>query len=219
MYRAICGTYVNSSPAGGPSSHPTPGRGEGVPCTPQANALVPAATSAGSYSVPTSRVRRKFTARAASAGAEDPRQDRGPGGTAGAAGIQPAWQSGRGGGPGTTGTPAGERTRTSARGPRGAGGGGRPTPGYQRPAPGRPGPAGEQTRTLARGPSGSRRPGPARNNRSGTEAAERAAHRSTRRTAGWPGVRVGGKEPVSANNTARQPHGPLTTGPRNHRPR
>ena len=51
MYRAICGTYVNSSPAGGPSSHPTPGRGEGVPCTPQANALVPAATSAGSHSV------------------------------------------------------------------------------------------------------------------------------------------------------------------------
>src|ERR1700722_15194325 len=61
MYRAICGTYVNSSPAGGPSSHPTPGRGEGVPCTPQANAPVPTATSAGSYSVATSRVGRKFT--------------------------------------------------------------------------------------------------------------------------------------------------------------
>jgi hypothetical protein len=61
MYRAICGTYVNSSPAGGPSSHPTPGRGEGVPCTPQANAPVPTATSAGSYSVATSRAGRKFT--------------------------------------------------------------------------------------------------------------------------------------------------------------
>src|ERR1700722_16812885 len=61
MYRAICGTYVNSSPAGGPSSHPTPGRGEGVPCTPQANAPVPTATSAGSYSIATSRVGRKFT--------------------------------------------------------------------------------------------------------------------------------------------------------------
>ena len=29
---------VESAPAGGPSSHPTPGGGEGVPCTPQANA-------------------------------------------------------------------------------------------------------------------------------------------------------------------------------------
>jgi hypothetical protein len=72
MYRAICGTYVNSSPARGPSSHPTPGRGERVPCTPQANAPVPAATSAGSYSVPTSRVRRKFTARPAAPGRAAP---------------------------------------------------------------------------------------------------------------------------------------------------
>jgi hypothetical protein len=106
MYRAICGTYVNSSPAGGPSSHPTPGRGEGVPCTPQANAPVLAATSAGSYSVPTSRVNRKFTARAASrsrgtlrgraaAGHDGPgssvsRPDRnGPEGPAGPAGSRP----------------------------------------------------------------------------------------------------------------------------------
>src|SRR6202035_3042871 len=80
MYRAICGTYVNSSPAGGPSSHPTPGRGEGVPCTPQANAPVPTATSAGSYSVATSRVVRKFTGLEALGGAGDP--PRAPGGRA-----------------------------------------------------------------------------------------------------------------------------------------
>ncbi len=43
MCRAICRTCVESSPAGGPSSHPTPGRGAGVPCTPQANAARPAA--------------------------------------------------------------------------------------------------------------------------------------------------------------------------------
>src|ERR1700722_9924525 len=64
MYRAICGTYVNSSPAGGPSSHPTPGRGEGVPCTPQANGLDPAATSTASYSLPTSPAAAKFTGEA-----------------------------------------------------------------------------------------------------------------------------------------------------------
>jgi hypothetical protein len=49
----------------------------------------------------------------------------------------------------------------------------------------------------------------------GTEAAERAAHRNTRRTAGGPGGASGRERPVSANNTARQPHGPLTTGPAN----
>ena len=49
----------------------------------------------------------------------------------------------------------------------------------------------------------------------GTEAAERAAHRSTRRTAGGPGGASGRERPASANNTARQPHDPLTTGPAN----
>ena len=90
MYRAICGTYVNSSPAGGPSSHPTPGRGEGVPSTPQANALVPAATSAGSH--PVQRAARAGSSprwplrRAGRAPAGDPgggpSQDRGAGGQA-----------------------------------------------------------------------------------------------------------------------------------------
>ena len=67
MCRAICRTCVESSPAGGPSSHPTPGRGAGVPCTPQANAARPATAYLSYYVAEGRGVHRRPPARAARA--------------------------------------------------------------------------------------------------------------------------------------------------------
>ena len=64
MCRAICRTCVESSPAGGPSSHPTPGRGAGVPCTPQANAARPATAYLCYYAAEGRGVHRMPPARA-----------------------------------------------------------------------------------------------------------------------------------------------------------